>query len=293
MKIWGGVPLENALRAARDKYFIGPLARSRWVQRHAHFGYDYSVKVMGDHMIAYDPKDRGAIGADLMRYGEWFREDFCAVLSMLASQGRTTKNKVFVDVGANIGTQIVYALIGNDFARAIAIEPEPTNLSILNINILLNRLTDRVNVVKCAAGSRREQRSLTIYRNSSGRHTLLSDLIPLREQGGTIDVDVVPVDTILQQQNIRPCDVGLVLLDVEGFEPDVLAGLPQILEARVPLFMEFNSNVYGEAETTNLFERLSKYYSLAFSPGLRGLPAQIFDVSKIDKFYLPGDLLFL
>src|SRR5262249_39697789 len=97
MKVWGAKPIERAIRAARDRYIVGPLARSRLIQRHAHFGYDYSVKKLDDHLIAYDPRDRG-MGSHLMRRGEWFRDDFRAVLSTLVKSGVTTKDKVFVDV---------------------------------------------------------------------------------------------------------------------------------------------------------------------------------------------------
>jgi len=292
MKIWGGA-IEKAVRAARDRYIVGPLARSRLIQRYAHFGYDYSIKVMNDHLIAYNPRERGAVGSHLRQTGEWCRDDFRAVLSMLGRQGRTTKDKVFVDVGANVGTQTVYALTSDDFASAIAIEPQPDNLAILNINLLLNRLTDRVIVVKCAAGSKHERRSLVMYNNDCGRHTLVDGLIPLHDQRGSIEVDVERVEVVLQQQRIMPSDVGLVLLDVEGFEPDAIAGFPQLLEAQIPLFMEVNSHIYGEAASAALLKRLSQHYSCIFSPGVRGLHAQTFRVSNFDKRYLPGDLLFV
>src|SRR5262249_8112096 len=238
MKLWGAMAIERAFRAARDRFLIGPIARSRLVQRHAHFAYDYSLKKMGDHIIAYDPRDRGAIGSHLTRYGEWCRDDFRSILSALAKGGRETKGKVFVDVGANIGTQTLYALIKDDFASAISIEPAPENISLLDINITLNGLQDRVSVERCAAGPQRERKSLIVNKARPALHTFVEKVVLLDDPICRVEVDVLPVDAILQKHCVRPADVGLVLIDVEGFEPDVIAGASQVIGARVPLFVE-------------------------------------------------------
>jgi FkbM family methyltransferase len=288
----GAAAVERAVRAVRDRFLIEPLARSRLIQRYAHFFYDYSVKKMGDHIIAYDPKDRGAIGSHLTRYGEWCRDDFRSILSALARAGRETKGKVFVDVGANIGTQTIYALIEHDFARAISIEPAPENISLLGINITLNGLRDRVIVERCAAGPQRERKSLIVNKADIAIHSFVEKLALLDDRICRVDVDVLPVDAILQKHDVRPADVGLVLIDVEGFEPDVIAGAQQVIEARVPLFLEFNSHVYGRLGTADLLHLLGKHYTTAYSHGTKGLPARAFDVSEIDDHYLPSDLLF-
>ena len=292
MRVWGTVVIEKAVRAARDRFLIGPIARSRLVQRHAHFAYDYSLKKMGDHTIAYDPRDRGAIGSHLTRYGEWCRDDFRSILSALAKGGRETKGKVFVDVGANIGTQTVYALIKDDFASAISIEPAPGNISLLDINITLNGLQDRVIVERCAAGPQCERKSLIVNKKDIAIHTFVEKVASV-DDGIKVDVDVLPVDAILQKHCVRPADVGLVLIDVEGFEPDVIAGAPQVIAARAPLFVEFNSHVYGRSGTADLLRLLGKHYTRAYSPAtIKGLPAREFDITGIDDRYLPGDLLF-
>src|SRR5262249_8479715 len=154
-----------------------------------------------------NPRDRGSIVAHLARYGEWLRDDFRNVLLRLATHGRSTKGKVFVDVGANVGTQTIYALVANDFARVVAIEPAPENLTLFQINMALNGLTDRVAIVRCAAGAKAERRSLIFHRQNGGRHSLLGRLVPSFEHEGSIDVDVEPVDSILQRQAIQPDDV--------------------------------------------------------------------------------------
>jgi len=292
MKLPGAAVIERAVRAARDRLLIKPLAHSRLIQRHAHFSYDYALKRVGDHLIAYDPRDRGAIGSDLTRCGEWRRDDFRSILSALANGGRNTEGKIFIDIGANIGTQTIYALIKDDFARAISIEPAPDNISLLEINIALNGLGDRAIVERCAAGAQCERKSLLINKANIGLHTFLEKVALVDAPICRFDVDVLPVDAILQKHDVLPADVGLVLIDVEGFEPDVIAGAQQIIKARVPLFIEFNSHVYGGSNAADLLCMLSKHYTRAYSPGTERLPAREFNISEIDNRYLPSDLLF-
>src|SRR5262249_281247 len=130
MKIWGLASIEKGARPARDPFIVRPPGRSRMIQPHAPCRLHYSFKINSDHNVAYKPRGRGSIVAHLARYGEWLRDDFRNVLLRLATHGRSTKGKVFVDVGANVGTQTIYALVANDFARVVAIEPAPENLTL-------------------------------------------------------------------------------------------------------------------------------------------------------------------
>src|SRR5262249_17393014 len=172
-------------------------------------------------------------------------------------------------------------------------EPAPENLVLLDINITLNRLADRVAIERCAAGAQSERKSLIVDKANIAVHTFVESMASGQDRTCEVDVDVLPVDAILQKHGVRPMDVGLVLIDVEGFEPEVIAGIPQVIEARVPLFIEFNSHVYGASATADLLRLLGRHYRIAYSPGLEGLPAGEFDVSNIDDRYLPGDLLFV
>ena len=292
MKLWGAVAIEKAIRSLRDQLLIEPIARSRLIQRYAHFNFDYVLKRTDDHLIAYDPRDRGAIGSNLTRYGEWCRDDFRSVLSALVKGGRDTRGKIFVDIGANIGTQTIYALIKDDFERAISIEPAPENISLLDINISLNGLRNRAIIERCAAGAQCERKSLLVNKANPGLNTFMEKVALVDAPISRLDVDVLPADMILQKHSVQPGDIGLILIDVEGFEPDVIAGAQQVIEARVPLFVEFNSHVYGRTGTADFLRSLGKYYMKAYSPGTKKLPARESKISEIDDRYLPGDLLF-
>jgi FkbM family methyltransferase len=290
MKFRRLVWLEQAINKARDNFVIEPLARSRLVQRHAHYAYNYAIKVLDDHRIVFDPRDR-EIGARLFRHGDWYRNEFRMVLARLAAAGRNTCDKVFLDVGANIGTQTVYALVGGDFARSVAIEPMPGNLDMLEMNVALNKLGDRVSIVRSAAGERTEQLTMTLNPRNNGGHSLHSGFV--HDPGASVEVDVAPVDEMLSRLQIAPTDVGLFWLDVEGFEPQAIAGARSLIEAKIPLFVEFNAKTYGPTATAELLKRLAACYGSAYSPGNELRPPREFAVDAIDPAYLQGDLLFM
>ena len=110
-------------------------------------GLDAAIIDLGDHRLAFDPND-WVIGATIWRQGGWFRQETMRVFEAIPKGG------VFVDVGANIGTQTLYALKFGGFDRAVCFEPEPKNLRSLRINLLINDLTDRVSIVEAAAGAK-------------------------------------------------------------------------------------------------------------------------------------------
>src|SRR2546430_2495505 len=98
----------------------------------------------GDVSFFVDPSDR-AVGAELIWGGEWQRREVEGAAKVLAAAGRLPPSPVFVDAGANIGTQTVYALRAG-FARAIAFEPEASNARLLAMNVEANGLKERAQI---------------------------------------------------------------------------------------------------------------------------------------------------
>ena len=72
------------------------------------------------------------------------------------------------------------------------------------------------------------------------------------------EVDVIPLD----QLNLNP---GIIKIDVEGFEHEVVSGLKSTIEKHQPIFLiEYNPNSY-----TKIKEQLSPlgYEAYVFKPG--------------------------
>lgn len=218
--------LEKKLRTLRDEKIIKPLLASNAFRKHSPVHGDVAVFDIGDHLIATDPYDGFAHWIRDKR--GWFREETMRIFNAMPRKGG-----VFVDVGANLGTQTIYALKFGGFERAICIEPHPRNAQLLRINLALNGLSDRAEVIEAAAGAEAGTASMSISRGS-GTHSLAY-------QAGerSMMVPVVRVEDELRRLGIR--DIGLAWIDVEGFEGEVLKGWPSLVGSQ--LCIEYTPNV--------------------------------------------------
>ncbi|MEW9805374.1 FkbM family methyltransferase [Mesorhizobium marinum] len=216
---------ERALRDIRDNLIVKPLMNSRPFRRHLQAEAYAIVVDCADHRLAFDPSDL-VIGATIRNSGGWFRESTQRVFDALPTRGKT-----FIDVGANIGTQTVYALMFGGFERAVCFEPHPKNAALLRANLALNNLTDRATVVEAAAGAAQGRATLSVSGHNGGGHSLAY------ERGlQTIEVDVVTVESVLAGMGLDRSALGLAWIDVEGFEAEVLAGWPSLPD--LPLMVE-------------------------------------------------------
>lgn len=218
--------LEKKLRLARDR-IIRPFAVSDHVMRHSIAVLDTAVWDCGDHLMAFDPKDR-VIGSAIRKERGYCRPQTMRVFDALPRGG------TFVDVGANIGTQTVYALMFGGFDRAVCFEPHPKNVRLLKTNMLINGLQDRVTIIEAAAGRESGTAALYIEPQNSGGHSLA-----INHNGASISVPVVQVESTLASLGVS--DIGLAWIDVEGHEGEVLAGWPSLSGA--PLCIEYCADV--------------------------------------------------
>ncbi len=275
MKIHALKALEEAFQDAKRRFVYQPLARSAKLDRYRTVPFDIVVKTFSDHRMAFDPND--FMGRTLMDQGHWQRDDLDWVVERLGSGPR---GRVFLDVGAHVGTQSVYALIGGAFDRAIAIEPMTDNIETIRLNALLNDLP--ITVVPSAAGAEAGRLPFNPDPQNSGGGSLHHSL--RGQRGADIEVEVERVDTILDRLAVEPAEIGLVWIDVEGFERQVLAGMPALLEARVPLFIEVLDHLYSPDDFAALKRLLGNYRFAVTRDGSTALQT---------VRHFSGDILFL
>lgn len=142
---------------------------------------------------------------------------------------------ILLDVGANIGSVCLVAVGALGFPRAIALEPEPENFRLLRANTVINFLDDRVDAYQLAAADEPAPVELALSKHSSGGHRVRSVASGVKE---TIEVEAVRLDTFLDRIGIDPTEVGLLWIDVNGLDAQVLAGAERLLAARVPVVFE-------------------------------------------------------
>jgi FkbM family methyltransferase len=160
-------------------------------------------------------------------------------IAVLKDRGMVERARAgtFLDVGANIGTSTVPAVGVHGFARALALEPEPRNLHLLQINIAVNDLADRVQTLHTAASSEPGTAKLVVAKTRSGVHEIAVDGNSERKDH-LIDVELVTVDSLVDSGMIPGDGTGMIWIDCEGHDGHVLAGASKLLAAGVPVILE-------------------------------------------------------
>lgn len=155
--------------------------------------------------------------------GLWVRPEADATdHSVLAEQridiyrihGRSLEGKVVVDLGANIGAVSV-ACARAGAARVIAVEPEPSNLTVLHLNAAE---WPTIEVYECAVGG--EDGRVDMVGRSGGAHALPGKSVPEKTLPGLL------IDAAIT-------DIAFLKIDIEGAEYDVLRETPHDVLCRV------------------------------------------------------------
>jgi FkbM family methyltransferase len=219
---------------------------------------------LGNARFFVDPSDR-VVGAWLMWHGGWQRREIEAAAELLSSAGRLPVDPIFIDVGAHIGTHTIYALRTGRFARAVAFEPEPRNARLLAMNVEANDLSRSVLVVHKAAGAETGTGTLHLHPRNTGAHAM--DVPPSIDGEHAIEVPVVRVEDELAALAVPLEKVGLVWIDAEGYEPQVLEGLNALIARSIPITFEFTPRRYGAQMKERLVELLARHYTTVHSLG--------------------------
>lgn len=200
------------------------------------------VAPFGDAQVLVDTSDE-EIGPVVFSTGGYERDYMAAALGALTERtGRSVAGTTFVDVGANIGTSTIDALVHFGFGRAACFEPESHNHRLLRMNVLLNGLEDRVTTYLVALSDADGDATLRRAARNLGDHVVQ---VPGTETAETDhDTTTVPVrcrrfDTLVEDGELDLDTIGLVWVDTQGHDAFVLAGATTATEAGVPMVVEY------------------------------------------------------
>jgi FkbM family methyltransferase len=197
---------------------------ARWLRGLQAYPYD----LPGVGAIALDFRDSSACGMVNFSLGELGPNVllFDLIRRCLAPEA------VLWDVGANVGWVCAHFVRPEHGLSSIqAFEPNPVPLKPL---LSLFDKHPRVRVHPIGLGSREETAQLNVVSNASEVASLRRDL-----QGAhTVPVRIHRGDDVARELNLPLPDV--VKIDVEGFEPDVMAGLQNVIARKQPIiFFEY------------------------------------------------------
>ena len=146
------------------------------------------------------------------------------------------RGTTFLDLGANIGTSAITALRSHDFARAVACEPEPENYRLLKVNAAMNDVDDLLTGLQVAVSDHCGTATLALDPINSGGHFVITGD---REQE-TLTVEAVSVDYLIERGVLDSQAVGLIWIDAQGYEGQIIKGASSLTERGIPIVLEFH-----------------------------------------------------
>lgn len=247
--------MANKFKQARDRFIDNVILQQSAFRKAIHRlrdrdgTYAHVAKDRNGLRFMYAPTDF-TVGAALIDRGEWQYDELDHYVSFVNSKARG-RSAWFFDLGANIGTQTVYAARSGVFEKVCAVEAMPSTYELLCDNVILNRCSDIAECFRVALGS------------DPGRQTFMFN--PLnpggsRKQDGSGDFEQIELEVVktsdfiagLLRSGPEP-EVLAFWIDVEGMEWDVVSELRYVGDnCEVYFCIEYNRESYSKASSEAL-----------------------------------------
>ena len=177
--------------------------------------------------VVLNPTDPVVSGA--LRFGVYEKAE------TLFFQSTCCDGMTFLDVGANLGyyTALAARAVGPN-GRVLAVEPDPDSFGYLEQTIAANAIGN-VKAFPVAASDAHAMLPLYISTDNRGDNRLYAS----DEERPQVEVEARPLDALLRENKIETVD--LIKIDVQGYEPKVIAGLRETIIAspNLTLLTEF------------------------------------------------------
>ncbi|MDQ4131954.1 MAG: FkbM family methyltransferase [Actinomycetota bacterium] len=205
----------------------------------------------GRGWLLVDANDK-EVGRVVYATGGYERVYMESALQALSSTEWSVRSKTFLDIGANIGTSTVDALMHFGFERAICFEPDTRNLKLLEVNLRLNDLHDRASVHPVALS---DSDGYALLERTAGNFgdTRVVSFSSHREGYG---VRCRRLDDLVASKDVLLEDLGLVWIDVQGHEPFVLSGAEAVIREGIPTVIEYSPGALRSTGGLDLLESL-------------------------------------
>ncbi|MDI6617557.1 MAG: FkbM family methyltransferase [Clostridiales bacterium] len=155
---------------------------------------------------------------------------------------RIGQNKVFIDVGANIGNHTVYFSKVCDAKKVYSFEPQKIAFDILKRNVRINNIQHIVELFNLGVGKANDRAQMIILDNNN----LGMSKVKKTPYG---NIEINSLDNLLYRKNDN---IDLIKVDVEGMELEVLEGAEKIIKKCNPL-------IYVEANSIEEFDKINAY----------------------------------
>ncbi len=177
-------------------------------------------------------------------FGTYFLEE--RVLNQWSKYASTSQ--LILDVGANAGIYSLAAAAANHTSSVHSFEPTPAIAAHLADTIQFNGLNSRIRVHQCAVAAESGKAHLNFFLGEHADNEGMNFVSEQRRNADSLEVTTVSLDDFCAEHGYGKID--LLKIDVQGNEPQVLAGARQLIARRAvsTLFFELNWASEGQVD---------------------------------------------
>lgn len=198
-------------------------------------GKQFVIAPVNDYHMELDLKTPG-LSRTLFVYGT--RE----LLDTHLVQKEVNETMNVLDVGANIGYYAIMEGAQLTNGTVYAFEPDPRNIELLQKNVKLNSLENKITVFPYAASDRNEKGKKFYL----GERTNVSSFVERGDEAGAAEVECIKLDDLPYIDTI-----DFIRMDIEGYECKVLAGARAFLTCTtkpVKILLEVHTFAYNKTD---------------------------------------------
>jgi FkbM family methyltransferase len=178
------------------------------------------------------------------------------VCHILSTTGIFRDNATLLELGAGSGVQTIEMATCGAFAGVLAVEPEAVNFTALQRNVDDNGLQDMVCCFPGAVGIIDGMANFYVGRDDKQR----SGMKQRRPNDTKTRIPINTVETILQDACVPLEKIGLVWIDIEGYEAIACLSMTALMERNIPIYAVLSPELYHRDHGSSFVRYLATYY---------------------------------
>ena len=156
--------------------------------------------------------------------------DYSILKKAIKLVGRNHSKSTLINIGAHIGSTCIPAIKENKFKNSIVFEPTKKTFKLLQSNIFLNGVDDKIKAYNLAISNKKTNLHLAIKKGNIGGNYISTN----KKNTEIVKSDILDNYTYNLNKNNT-----LIFMDVEGHEPNIFLGARKTIKKKIPIVFEF------------------------------------------------------
>ena len=173
------------------------------------------------------------------------------------------KDKIFIDIGAWIGTTSMYG--SRKSKHVYSIEADNLSIKDLSLNLSNNCINNNYTLINKAIFNKDELNinfGKNIFMTGSKMNDSTSQIHKSDSLNHSIKVKTITIDSVINNYKINPNDISLIKVDIEGGEEDILSDLHNLNNKyKIPIYISMHYKWWKD-DNLNRFSFLTQEHKI-------------------------------